>query len=114
MIALGILDDAFELGFKSAQDVFKLRVNKARGSMRLRWKKKWENKPIFRQAIPTPDGVQTSEEEPLRYFTFLYYLQRLGFVTGFMQILNPYNIRRGAGEGVDGMFQFLLLYADIN
>lgn len=30
----------------------------------------------------------------------LYYLQRLGFMLGMMMTLNPYNIRRGAGEGV--------------
>lgn len=33
---------------------------------------------------------------------YLYYLQRLGLTTGFMQILNPYCIRRGSGEAVEG------------
>jgi len=35
MIALGILDNAFELEFQRAEDIFKLRVNKHRGSMPL-------------------------------------------------------------------------------
>ena len=34
---------------------------------------------------------------------YLYYLQRLGLATGFMQILGPYDIRRGVGNKVDGM-----------
>jgi hypothetical protein len=104
MITLGILDDAFELGFESAADIFKLRVNPARKSMRIKWKTAWENKPIFRQPVPTADGIQTSRDEPLRYHTMVYYLQRLGLMTGFMKLLNPYTIRRGTGEGVDGTF----------
>ena len=102
MIALGILDDAFELGFELAEDIFKLRVDRHRQTMRLRWKASWENKPVFRQAVPTSDGIQTSKDEPLRYHTFLYYLQRLGMMAGMMKILNPYSIRRGTGEAVDG------------
>src|SRR6266702_4674125 len=92
MIVLGILDNAFELEFTSVEQIFQLRVNLVRGSMRLRWKKSWEDKPIFRQAVPTSDGIQTSNTKPLRYYTFLFYLQRLGFMAGMMKILNPYNI----------------------
>ena len=102
MIVLGILDNAFELEFKSVEQVFQLRVNPHRTTMRLRWKKNWENKPVFRQAVSTSDGIRTSNE-PLRYDTFLYYIQRLGFMAGMMQIFNPYNIRRGAGEAVDAV-----------
>ena len=89
MIVLGILDNAFQLEFTSVEQIFQLRVNPVRGSMRLRWKKSWEEKPIFRQAVPTPDGIRTSDKEPLRYHTFLYYIQRLGFMAGMMRILNP-------------------------
>ncbi|KAF2188461.1 hypothetical protein K469DRAFT_565307 [Zopfia rhizophila CBS 207.26] len=73
------------------------------------WKKSWEDKPIFRQAVPTPDGIRTSDNEPLRYHTFLYYIQRLGFMAGMMKILNPYNIRRGSGEVVDAVATQALL-----
>lgn len=38
----------------------------------------------------------------LRYHTYLYYLQRLGLAAGFMKLLCGYDIRRGAGEAVDG------------
>jgi len=71
MIALGILDNAFELEFDRAEDIFKLRVDKHRQTMRLRWKADWKNKPVLRRAVATLDGVQTSRDEPLRYYTFL-------------------------------------------
>lgn len=100
IIVLGLLDNAFELEFTSVQQIFQLRVSKHRRSMRIRWKKDWENKPILRQPVQTPDGVKISDTKPLLYHTLLYYLQRLGFLLGSMMILNPYNIRRGAGEGV--------------
>ena len=61
MIAIGILDNAFELGFTRAEDIFKLRVDRRRQTMCLRWKASWRNKPVFRQAVPTSDGVQTSK-----------------------------------------------------
>jgi hypothetical protein len=43
------------------------------------------------------------------YYSYLYYLQRLGLEVGFPQILAPYGIRRGSGEAVDGMFFYDLL-----
>lgn len=109
MIVLGMHDNAFELEFTSVEQLFSLRVDPRRKSMRLRWKKSWEDRPLFRQAVPTVDGVRTSEKEPLRYHTFLYYIQRLGFMAGLMRILNPYNIRRGAGEAVDSVATQALL-----
>ena len=38
-----------------------------------------------------------------RYHMYLYYLQRLGLATGLMQILGPYDIRRGVSNKVDDM-----------
>jgi len=109
MIVLGMLEGAFELEFTSIEQVFSLRVDPRRNSMRLRWKKSYENVPIFRQAVATVDGIRTSEKEVLRYHTFLYYIQGLGFMAGLMKILNPYNIRRGAGKAVDSVATQALL-----
>ena len=100
MIVLGLLDDAFECEAKCAAEVYKIRVDKHRHTSQLKWKTDWRELPIFRQPVSTPDGIRTSEDEPLRYHTFLFYLQRLGLMAGFLQILNPYNIRRGAGDAV--------------
>ena len=103
VISLGLLDGAFDVDYTSVQQIFRLQVNPHRQVMRLHWNDDWKEKPIFRQAVLTPDGVRTSDKEPLKYHTMLYYLQRLGFMLSMMMILNPYNIRRGAGEGVQGV-----------
>ena len=72
--------------------------------MHLKWKKSKLKTPIFRQAVPSVNGVRTLDTKALRYHTYLYYLQQLGLGVGFPQILAPYNIQRGAGEAVDGIF----------
>ncbi|KAI9776368.1 MAG: hypothetical protein M1816_005335, partial [Peltula sp. TS41687] len=78
MVTIAIIDDAFESKIKSKT-------------------------PIFRQAVSSTNGVQTSDRKALRYHTYLYYIQRLGFAAGFPQILEPYQIRRGSGEAVDAV-----------
>jgi hypothetical protein len=102
MIVLAILDDAFESDIKSVEQIFGIRVRAPRRSMKLKFKESMLGVPIFRQAVSSINGVRTSPTKALRYFTFLYYLQRLGMTTGFMQILAPYDIRRGTGNELDG------------
>ncbi|EXU95174.1 DUF3435 domain protein [Metarhizium robertsii] len=84
LLALALLDQVFEANIQTVQDIYKIKARPPRRSL--------------------DDGtVRTSDTEALRYHTYLYYLQRLGPVTGFVQILNPYCIRRGSGEGVEVM-----------
>src|SRR5438045_581260 len=107
MITIVIVDDAFESNIKSPDELFKMRVKKPCHSLHLRWKKSILKTPIFCQAVPLVNGVQTSDTEVpkvLHYYTYLYYLQQLGFAVRFPQILAPYSIQQGAGEAVDGMF----------
>ncbi|XP_044715279.1 FluG domain-containing protein [Hirsutella rhossiliensis] len=102
LLALALLDQAFEANIQKVDDFYRIRVPSPRHSLEFRWRKGMRDIPIFRQAVSTNDGaVRTSKTEALRYHTYLYYLQRLGLVTGFMQILNPYCIRRGSGEAVE-------------
>ena len=103
MITIAILDDAFDSGIKSVEQVFRTRVKAPRHSLHFWWKDSKKKTPIFRQAEPSATGIQTSDNKALRYYTYLYYLQRLGLVAGFMQILGAYVIRRGSGEAVDCM-----------
>lgn len=115
LLALAILDQAFKANIQTVQDFYKIKVRPPRRSLEFKWRKDISNKPIFRQAVPTSNGtVQTSNTEALRYHTYLYYLQRLGLITGFIQILNPYCIRRGAGEGVKGKMLSLVSVARTN
>ncbi|OAA34045.1 hypothetical protein NOR_08702 [Metarhizium rileyi] len=90
LLALALLDQAFEANVQTVQDVYKIRVLPARPSIEFNWRKEIRDKPIFRQAVANDGMARTSDTEALRYHTYLYYLQRLGLVTGFMQILNPY------------------------
>jgi hypothetical protein len=103
MIIFALDDNAFESNIKSPKDLFRLRVQAPRQSLQIRFKQCILHIPIVRQAVPSANGVQTSSTKALPYHAYLYYLQRLGMVTGFMQILAPYDIRRGAGNEVDSV-----------
>lgn len=102
MVIIALLDDAFLPNVKSVEDVYYTRVKAPRHSLDFKWKPEKLKIPIFRQAERTTTGIQTSPNKALRYYTYLYYLQRLGLAAGFMQILTAYAIRRGAGEAVEG------------
>jgi Protein of unknown function (DUF3435) len=103
MIVLAILDNVFKSQIRSVEDIFRLRVRAPRKSLQPRFEKSMLGIPIFRQAVPSVNGVRTSPTKALHYRTLLYYLQRLGMATGFMQILQPYDIRRGTGNELDGV-----------
>ncbi|PQE34082.1 hypothetical protein CJF32_00010770 [Rutstroemia sp. NJR-2017a WRK4] len=47
------------------------------------------------------DGLSTSKHKALRYSTFAYYLDRLGWAAGFVQKLTSYCFRRGTENAVD-------------
>ena len=102
MIVIAILDDAFEANVRCVEDVLYTRVKAPRRSLQFRWKETLRKTPVFRQAISTASGTRTSGTMALRYHTYLYYLQRLGLAAGFMKLLCGYDIRREAGEVVDG------------
>jgi len=102
MIVMALLDNAFRSEVRSIEDIYRTRVQAPRHSLEFKWKQDKLKTPIFRQAERTPTGIETSETKALRYHTHLYYLQRLGLATGFLQILTSYCIRRGSGEAVEG------------
>jgi|SRR5271170_4119312 len=102
VVVFALADGAFESEIKSVADVFRTRLKAPCRSLQLRFKDSMLSVPIFRQAVPSANGVQTSPTKVLRYYTYLFYLQRLGQLTGFMQILTSYDIRRGTGNELDG------------
>lgn len=102
MIIIALLDNAFESNVSSVEVIRRIRVRPPRHSLEFHWRADILKTPIFRQAERTPTGIDTSPVTALRYYTYLYYLQRLGLVAGFMQILGAYVIRRGSGEAVEG------------
>ncbi|KAH6666137.1 hypothetical protein B0J14DRAFT_643409 [Halenospora varia] len=107
MLTIAIHDNAFRSEkIQSVRDIFRLRVKQPRYSLELKWKKSILKTPIFRQAVLSVDGTRTSSPEDAKalwYYTYIYYLQRLGYIVGFAALLTGYALRRGAGEVLDAL-----------
>ncbi|KAE8397492.1 hypothetical protein BDV37DRAFT_291961 [Aspergillus pseudonomiae] len=109
VIVMAILDDAFESNIRSVEEVFSSRVLAPRRSNRLKFRKDKLNVPVCRQPISTGYGTRTHDMKPLKYHTYLYYLQRLNLAVGMIQAMRPYDLRRGTGEAVDSVASLPLL-----
>lgn len=103
MIVIALLDNAFFSKVTSVEEIYRTRVHAPRHSLEFKWHSDKLKAPIFRQAERTGTGIETSPTKALRYSTYLYYLQCLGMVAGFMQILASYFLRRGGGEAAEGI-----------
>ncbi|OBT74038.1 hypothetical protein VF21_07827 [Pseudogymnoascus sp. 05NY08] len=98
-----IKDDAIEVeGYSHAEPLFTSHLQHPTKAVLIHWKPEMLKRPIFRQAVRTCDMFRTSEWKALRYSTYAYYLDRLGWATGFEQKLTSYCFRRGTGNAVDG------------
>ncbi|KAE8334283.1 hypothetical protein BDV24DRAFT_173079 [Aspergillus arachidicola] len=97
VIVMAILDDAFESNIRSVEEVFSSRVLAPRRSNRLKF------------PYSTGYGTRTHDMKPLKYHTYLYYLQRLSLAVGMIQAMRPYDLRRGTGEAVDNVASLPLL-----
>ena len=110
ILALAIRDDAFKLdGLTSAEPFFTTNLQPPMKAMKVHWKLSMLKAPIFRQVVRSADGLQTSEHKALRYSTFAYYFDRLGWGAGFPEKLTSYCMRRGTGNAVDGLLYSPLL-----
>ena len=101
VLAMAILDDAFLPSIRLVEDIFKTRVSLPRRSLKLDFKKDKLNVPICRQPVSTSSGMTTDHIKPLKYQTYLYFLQRLSLAVGMIRAMKPYDLRRGTGEAVD-------------
>ncbi|KAM7213133.1 Protein of unknown function (DUF3435) domain containing protein, partial [Rhypophila decipiens] len=81
MVALAILDQAFKAEVSSVEDIYKIRVMPPRHSLEFDWKEDFLNIPVFRQPESNSGNVETSRTQPIRYHTYLGYLQRLGILS---------------------------------
>ncbi|APA07342.1 hypothetical protein sscle_02g021120 [Sclerotinia sclerotiorum 1980 UF-70] len=103
ILAIAIRDNAIKVdGFTHAKPFFTSNLQDPTKAVLVHWKPEKLKVPIFRQAVWTFDGLSTSEHKALRYSTFAYYLDRLGWAAGFAQKLTSYCFRRGTGNAVDG------------
>ncbi|EDN93943.1 predicted protein [Sclerotinia sclerotiorum 1980 UF-70] len=103
ILAIAIRDNAIKVdGFTHAEPFFTSNLQDPTKAVLVHWKPEKLKVPIFRQTVWTFDGLSTSEHKALCYSTFAYYLDRLGWATGFAQKLTSYCFRRGTGNAVDG------------
>jgi hypothetical protein len=66
MMALALADNAFENGFASLAQIYKLVVPGSTDRIRLKWDKEWAERPIFRDVEKTPgDVARISEMQPI-------------------------------------------------
>ncbi|KAI2791759.1 hypothetical protein POX_c04637 [Penicillium oxalicum] len=101
VLAMAIMDGAFRSNVCSVEDIFRTRVSPPRRSLKLDFKPEKHNVPICRQPVSTSSGMGTHDMKPLKYHTYLYFLQRLSLAVGMIRAMKPYDLRRGTGEAVD-------------
>jgi hypothetical protein len=89
-------------GYTRAEPFFTTALKAPTKAMLVNWKPEMLKVPIFQQAVRTADGLQTSKRKALRFSTYAYYLNRLGWEAGFPEKLTCYCMRRGTGNAVDG------------
>ena len=66
IMALALADNAFENGFTSLAQIYKLIVPSSTDRIRLKWNKTWKNRPIFRDVEMTlGEEDQTPERHPV-------------------------------------------------
>jgi len=97
-------------GFTHAEPFFTSNLQDPTKAILVHWKLEKLKIPIFQQAVRTFDGLVTSEHKALRYSTFIFYLDRLGWAAGFAQKLTSYCFRRGTGNAVDGKTSLVVLF----
>jgi hypothetical protein len=90
---------------QGAEPFFTTNLQDPMKATQIKWKPSKLKIPIFRQAVRTADGLQTSKHKALRYSTYNYYLDRLGWDAGLVQKLTSYCARRATGNAVDGKYQ---------
>jgi hypothetical protein len=100
--ALAFTDNAFENIFENPEDIYKLVIPAGYDRLRLRWKKEWRKRPVFRDVEATELGIQIALDKALRYQTERDHLIRLGRGIGIAKQLEWYDLRRGSGKKLNG------------
>lgn len=103
-LALAFSDGAFLNCFSTPEDIYKLKVPPNQDRLRLLWKEEWRKRPIFRDTVATAYGSSISETKALSYDRERKHLIRLGRSTGFEKQLQWYDLRRGSGKRINGMW----------
>ncbi len=92
-------DEAFQApNLTSGEAISKLDIRPGCNQLQLFLKPEKANIPIFRKSVRTPYGWEISPTEPLPYSTLLRWMEGLGVLSCFPQIIRPYGLRYNAGN----------------
>ena len=103
LMALAFADNAFANEFKDPEDIYALVVPTNSDRLRLRWKKEWRSRPVFRDVEPSPTGLRVAFDKALQYSKERNHLIRLGRSIGLAKSLEWYDLRRGSGKKLNGI-----------
>jgi hypothetical protein len=102
MISIAFDDEAYDAPKHfSPRRLFALKAKK-KPSQVVPWKKEMLDIPVFRRAIKTPRGVETSKDVALTYQQYHGWLVLLGVALGFIYTLTTYCLRRALGNAING------------
>ncbi|OBT39658.1 hypothetical protein VE00_10676 [Pseudogymnoascus sp. WSF 3629] len=86
ILAIALKDDVILVGDRpqGAEPFFTTNLQDPMKATQIKWKPSKLKVPIFRQAVRTANGLQTSKHKALRYLTYNYYLDRLRWDAGLV------------------------------
>jgi hypothetical protein len=91
----------------SAKQLLHLHIPPGWNEFPLLLKPELNDVPVFRQISREFEGSIPSKDQPLLYSTILRWIQRIGTLRGFRQLVHPYVFRRGAGKALDDSRMYL-------
>jgi hypothetical protein len=107
IVGLAFDDEAFAApDLVSPEILFRLKARGESGCQQIPFKRDILDTPVFRRAVKTKQGVQTSPTAGLIDSIYQSWVKRLGEALGYVQTLTTYCLRRALGNAVNGMLSY--------
>ena len=98
LLALAFADNAFkESGIEKPQGLFSLEIPHFKEPLTIQCKPECLETPVFRRQV----NNTICNSRPYTFTDFNYCIKRLGFLSGYSQILTSYVLCRGAANAID-------------
>lgn len=107
-LALAQSNLAFVTEFKSASQIFGLRLRSDQNELHLPFKDSVLDSPVFRSCERALEGIRISSDQPLTSDFISSKIKLAAKITGIKAPVGPYTFRRGAGEAFDNSSKYLL------
>jgi hypothetical protein len=102
LLAIFVAHGAFRNDYGSIEEIFRLELPVNRDTLKLKCKKSFMTKPIFRDLEKTAEGLRASESKACPYYKYRDRFVWLGQVAGFENSLELYQVRRASGRNING------------